>query len=170
MKAQQSNVVELHAPRPARERRKHDLAGVLHEAANVARIDGCGRIRVLESYGTLPGVVADMGDLMLVFTNIVDNAVQAMHNGGELRIRAWQSTLDRVTVTFTNTGGGLSEDDLPRIFRAFYTTRADSGHLGLGLYLARMFVEQFGGRLSAERDRHGNAVISVELQTVRYTS
>ena len=65
--------------------------------------------------------------------------------------------------TVRDTGPGLSDDTLPRVFEPFYTTR-DVGHrIGLGLALAYGIIQEHGGRIAADNHPDGGAVFTVEL-------
>jgi len=81
--------------------------------------------------------------------NIVINAFQAMPDGGQLTVRL---TADRdpqgsesVRMAFTDTGSGISEQDLARVFQPYFTTKPLG--IGLGLALTRRIVEEHGGEI-----------------------
>ena len=107
-------------------------------------------------------VLADPDQLRQIFWNICLNALQAMPKGGNLTIAARVTPThslplqgggvgrgcDFVEVSFQDTGGGVPDEALPRIFDPFYTTK-DEG-TGLGLSIARKLVEGLGGVLEVE--------------------
>ena len=110
---------------------------------------------------------ADPDQLRQVFWNLGLNALQAMPNGGTLKISTrvasrqsdphgirQLSTVNRepsddfVEISFTDTGGGVSTEDLERIFDPFFTTK--DGGTGLGLSIARKIVRNMGGDIEVE--------------------
>jgi signal transduction histidine kinase len=115
----------------------------------------------------LPVVVAaDEDQLRQVFWNISLNAVQAMPDGGTLRIEVRDLPSDPeaplVAVEFSDTGGGIRPEDLERIFEPFFTTK-ESG-TGLGLSIARRVVEELGGRIEVTNRLGEGATFQVILK------
>lgn len=81
--------------------------------------------------------------------NIIKNALDAMPSGGDLDIVAKEITPrngKHIEITISDTGIGISPDDLPRVFDLFYTTKGQG--LGLGLWKDRIFIRQIGGDIS----------------------
>lgn len=83
---------------------------------------------------TIPPLKVDRDQMSQVLVNIFLNAIQAMQGGGTLRI-AIQTTDGRLTLTISDTGRGIGEEDLPKVFDPFFTTRAEDGGTGLGLWV-----------------------------------
>ncbi|OLE13896.1 MAG: hypothetical protein AUG89_03840 [Acidobacteria bacterium 13_1_20CM_4_56_7] len=108
------------------------------------------RITIDKRSGDYLEIVGYPGELRQVFANLILNAMDAMQNGGRLRlrvVRAREWSGDRrsgVRVTFADTGNGISAKDLPHIFEPFYTTKKDQG-TGLGLWLAYGAVQKHAG-------------------------
>jgi two-component system NtrC family sensor kinase len=97
----------------------------------------------------LPSILAAPDQLQQVFLNLILNAVDAMPDGGRLRVSAVRTDApEGVAVRIADTGIGISAEHLPRLFEPFHTTRPDG--LGLGLYVSRNIVEQHGGRIEVE--------------------
>ena len=88
-----------------------------------------------------------------IMGNLIDNAIKYTPEGGSIYINVLGDG-DRVLINVTDTGMGISSDDLAHIFQKFY--RADNsdtrtiGGTGLGLYLVKQRVEAMGGRVWAE--------------------
>jgi two-component system sensor histidine kinase HydH len=104
----------------------------------------------------------DPGLLRPVVMNLVRNAVQAMPDGGTLRLALRREADGRVRLDVADTGPGIAPGDAERIFRPFYTTRAKG--TGLGLAVARELVEAMGGRLGVESAPGRGARFSVWLR------
>lgn len=105
-------------------------------------------------------VVADAQKLTSCFSNIVINAIQAMPEGGELRI-AIEPAGETVRVRFTDTGLGVPDDALDRVFEPYYSTK-DTG-TGLGLAVTKKIVEEHGGRIRAASAPDSGTTFEVEL-------
>ncbi|MFA5873264.1 MAG: ATP-binding protein [Anaerolineales bacterium] len=116
-----------------------------------AQAERAGLILRVEIPAGVPEVRADAPRLEQVLVNLVHNAVKFTRPGGEVVLSA-QSEGDFVCFAVRDTGAGIPEDDLERIFERFYKAdRARSGGgTGLGLSIARHIVEAHGGKIWAE--------------------
>jgi PAS domain S-box-containing protein len=98
-------------------------------------------------------VVLRRGEMMQVISNLVVNSIYAMPNGGTLSISVCNASGERhgVLLTVEDDGVGIAQKDLAKVFDAFFTTRATVG-TGIGLFVAKQFVEGHGGQISIESD------------------
>jgi signal transduction histidine kinase len=115
----------------------------------------------------LPRVQSDPLLLHQVFLNIVMNAEQAIVDAGrpgrvEVTVRHDRAA-GRLVATVRDTGRGIPEDALPRIFEPFYTTKEVGKGTGLGLAIAYGIMQEHGGHISAANHPDGGAVFTVEL-------
>jgi two-component system NtrC family sensor kinase len=101
----------------------------------------------------------DKGQMQQVFFNILANAVDAMPNGGKITIKIHKITplkffVDnpRGVIEITDTGEGISKDDLPKIFEPFFTTKRDKKGTGLGLSMTNMIINNHKGNLTVESE------------------
>jgi signal transduction histidine kinase len=92
-------------------------------------------------------IVADPQQLEQVFLNLIQNAVQAMEEGGTLAVSTGGNS-GRVEIAFRDTGRGIAVADQPRIFQPFFTTRHRGS--GLGLAIVRKIVDDHGGSIEIE--------------------
>jgi signal transduction histidine kinase len=101
--------------------------------------------------------------MMQVISNLLANAIYAMSSGGTLSVSVsdTQSPADGVALTVEDNGTGIAPEILPKVFEAFFTTRTTFG-TGIGLFVAKQFVEGHGGQISIdshiEPERHGTLV------------
>ncbi len=101
----------------------------------------------LEQRGKLPSLRMDEEKLTQALINIMKNGMQAMENGGTLRIEA-HSLKDRVELVFSDSGSGIHEDQMEKIFNYYYTTKEKG--IGLGLPIAHRIIEAHRGQLKIE--------------------
>ena len=100
-------------------------------------------------------------ELGQVWTNIIHNALQAMENKGLLEIRVKQSG-ESVYIEFEDDGPGIPKDVQPRVFEAFFTTKASGEGTGIGLDISRKIVEKHQGKLSFV-SKAGCTIFTVKL-------
>jgi|SRR5579871_989707 len=98
---------------------------------------------------TLPRVCAHGSELNQVWTNLVDNAVDAMNGKGELRVRTARE-LDRALIEIADNGPGIPPEILDHIFEPFFTTKGVGNGTGLGLETARRIVREHGGEITVQ--------------------
>ncbi len=155
-------------PRPP-ELQPTDLSATLHEVMALAQppADAAGVKVRAEAGDALPRVMADPEQMKQLFGNLVLNALQAMPNGGTLRIRVKGGvpvsgdSAKSIGITVEDTGSGIPEGDLPHIFEPFYTTRTKG--TGLGLAICRQIVEAHGGTIRVSRTGPEGTAIEVTL-------
>ena len=98
----------------------------------------------------LPRIEAYASELNQVWTNIIDNAADAMQGQGEITLRTYAKG-DDVVVEITDTGPGIPPDVQAHIFEAFYTTKPQGVGTGLGLHIAyNIVVDKHNGRIEVE--------------------
>jgi len=117
------------------------------------------------SPGDLPPVLGDRVQLQQVLLNLIMNGIEGMSalvdRPRELSISAQKDELDQVRVTVQDSGIGLDQQGMERIFRAFYTTKPQG--MGIGLSISRSIIETHGGRLWAERSERPGATFQFTL-------
>ncbi|MEV6342472.1 ATP-binding protein [Actinoplanes sp. NPDC051851] len=120
-------------------------------------------VRVVKEYDrSLPQVPVHPAELNQVWTNLIDNAVQAMSGAGTLTIRTYRED-DRVVVSVGDTGPGMSEEIRKRVFEPFFTTKPVGEGTGLGLDISyRIVVNGHGGDISVQ-SRPGDTRFLVRL-------
>ena len=111
-------------------------------------------------------ILADPKSIEEALSNLVDNAIKYNHPGGTLRIHA-SSSPQAVKIAVSDTGIGIPDEDLPRIFERFYradkSRSRDSGGSGLGLSIVKHIVEKHGGRVEAQSQFHQGSTFTITL-------
>jgi signal transduction histidine kinase len=120
-------------------------------------------VTVVRDYGAdVPRIDAYAGELNQVWTNLIDNAVDAMEGTGTLRLTT-RPDGDRVVVEIGDTGPGMPPQVAARAFEPFYTTKDVGKGTGLGLDIARrIVVDRHGGTIAID-PRPGETVLVVRL-------
>jgi len=146
-----------------------DLAARLEET--VALLKRHARVRNIsisrEVEDNLPRVLVDPLELEQVVVNLINNAVDAMPSGGKISIDA--AHRDRkVQLRISDTGSGMSNQQLERMFEPFYTTKPPGKGTGLGLSVCYGMVQFWGGRIWAESTEGQGTTVTVELPVPTY--
>jgi signal transduction histidine kinase len=120
-------------------------------------------VKIVRDYGAdIPRIEAYAGELNQVWTNLIDNAVDAMNGAGTLRV-ATRAEGDAVVVEIGDTGPGMPPQVAARAFEAFYTTKDVGKGTGLGLDIARrIVVERHHGTISID-SRPGETILRVSI-------
>lgn len=100
-----------------------------------------------------------------VLVNIILNAIQAMEEGGLLRI-AIKTIEDQMILSISDTGKGIPEEDLPKVFDPFFTTKGKEGGSGLGLWISQGVIERHGGTISIKSGRGEGTKVEIQLPLV----
>lgn len=118
-------------------------------------------ITVSRNYGTLPRIPVYVDELNQVWTNIIQNAAQAMEGKGEIAIETFESG-ESIGVRITDSGPGIPPQDIARLFEPFFTTKPRGEGTGLGLSIVRQIVDKHGGSIQVDT-RPGKTSFTVVL-------
>jgi signal transduction histidine kinase len=110
---------------------------------------------------TIPRICAFGVELNQVWTNLIANAIEAMQEGGALRLKTCQDPMD-VVVEVQDNGSGIAADVLPRIFDPFFTTKGVGDGTGLGLDTAMRVMKKHRGEIKV-KSRPGETVFRVSI-------
>ena len=143
-----------------------DLDTLLRDRADsLAAAAGPDAELVLDLSSGLPKVKADPDQLSQVLHNVVRNSADAMPDGGTVTIRTSVRD-DRVVTEIRDTGTGMSQEVLARVFEPFFSTKSTTGTVGLGLSTAHGIVSQAGGQLALESETGRGTTVTVALPAV----
>jgi signal transduction histidine kinase len=152
---------------PAKELDVHDsLQSTLTILGHKLRIKG---ISVEKDFGATPAIIHTRGSsLSQVWTNLIDNALDASPSNAKIKIATWKEKgkeagkesgngsedgLDQLAVSIEDHGDGIPPEALPHIFEAFFTTKPQGSGTGLGLEIVhRIVTQKFGGTIEVESE------------------
>jgi signal transduction histidine kinase len=117
----------------------------------------------------LPPIESDVGQLEQVFLNIINNAFDAVDDGGRIDIELWADGSDVVRVRVTDDGHGISEENLKHIFDPFFSTKGEKVS-GLGLSNTYGIVQKLGGRLVVKSKKGEGSTFTVTLPVKKMQS
>lgn len=138
---------------------------VLSEVMEIVRIKADSeKITIMEHYEFLPEIMLDRELIKTCFFNVVANALQAMPEGGILALRSRQLN-GNFALHVSDTGAGISRENLQKIFEPFFTTKSNG--LGLGLAITKRVMEEHGGRIDfvSEEGKGSEATLVIPLRT-----
>jgi len=135
-----------------------DLNGVVEEA--LMRLSIPEDIEFIKNLGDVPRIIADAEQLQAILLNLISNGIQAMPEGGTLTVKTGQRK-DSCEITVSDTGVGIREEDIEKIFEPLYTTRPKG--IGLGLSITKSLVENHGGTVTVESEVNKGSAFTVLL-------
>jgi two-component system, NtrC family, sensor kinase len=112
------------------------------------------RVRVEKEYGDIPTVECYPNRLNQVFMNLLVNAAQAIPELGTITIKT-SRTEDSVRIAISDTGVGIPNENLPKIFDPGFTTKGVGVGTGLGLPICYKIIQEHQGRIEVESSDHG---------------
>ncbi|HXA03710.1 MAG TPA: ATP-binding protein [Bryobacteraceae bacterium] len=148
---------------PQPQRRPTQVNDVVRSVLRVfqAQLQQNGQIRMHTALAdALPEISADPDLLHRALQNLVLNAIDAMPQGGELAIRT-ATMSDRIEISVSDTGSGLTQEECGRLFTPYYTTKQHG--TGLGLAIVQSVVSDHGGKISVESTTEKGTTFRIEL-------
>jgi signal transduction histidine kinase len=128
----------------------------------LSSIEVPANVNVLDETKNEPAIKVDVLDMKRAFVNIIKNAIEAMPMGGTLTVMS-QTSNGEVDFIFSDTGVGISEENLEKVFTPLFTTKAKG--MGFGLPVCRRVVEAHGGKISVESTLGKGATFTVTIPT-----
>lgn len=109
----------------------------------------------------LPRIQCHPNQLEQVFTNLILNSIDAMPNGGTINI-VTQMENEHLSINFTDNGYGIPDQDVPKIFEPFFSTKKGTGS-GLGLWICYNIITEHGGRIDVKTKHNVGTTIQITL-------
>jgi two-component system sensor histidine kinase PilS (NtrC family) len=153
----------VYARPPRIERTVVDLTAILSET--IALLRNSPELRpdhhiLFECPATQVHYNGDANQIRQIFWNLARNAIQAMPNGGELRVVIDASPVREVTITFSDTGEGMSREQKERMFEPF---NSSTGGTGLGMAIVYQLVRDHNGKIVVESDEGKGTQVAIKL-------
>ena len=137
---------------------------LLDQAADFLATEARGRhIELVRELGAdVPVILSDPAQLQQVFINIIDNAIDAVGKDGTITLRS-EAHGKGARLSITDTGPGISPENMKRIFDPFFTTKAVGEGTGLGLAICFSILEKLGGRIEVESTPGQGTTFRIDL-------
>ncbi|WP_027186418.1 sensor histidine kinase [Desulfovibrio inopinatus] len=114
----------------------------------------------------VPQIISDRGKLQQIFVNLVNNAFQAVEKNGTVTIRAQAAEDNGVIARVSDTGCGISRENLEKIFDPFFSTKKSVGGTGLGLSITYGLVRKLRGRITVESELGQGTTFTITLPPI----
>jgi two-component system NtrC family sensor kinase len=125
-------------------------------------------IRIIREYWqNLPYIYSDPSLLRQVFLNIINNAIDAMPQGGQLRVETGIDEEDLIFIKFKDTGMGIPRENLAKLFDPFFTTKPPGKGTGLGLSICHGIIEKLAGSISVTSQVGKGTIFTIKLPLQR---
>ena len=112
---------------------------------------------------SLPKLMADFSQLQQVCTNLILNAIQAMPEGGRLILRTSDDSDNQLKVEVQDTGCGISQENMRKLFTPFFTTKGKEKGVGLGLAVVYGIVQRHQGRIEVQSKEGEGTTFTIHL-------
>ncbi len=157
----------LNFSRPLKSNKKlNDINEVLTKIAeDVKHISGKKEIKIKKSFDAgLKPIEFDQAQIEEAIGNIVTNAIQAIPAKGEITLASKLSE-DKVIITVSDNGQGISKENLDKIFKPFFSTKEYGKGTGLGLSITRRVIAEHGGKISVKSSLGKGTSFKIELNS-----
>jgi nitrogen-specific signal transduction histidine kinase len=122
-------------------------------------------VKTIKEFGSVPMVPVDQQKIMQIFLNLLMNGSQAMPNGGTLTVRTYYDEIHKkVCVDVKDTGVGISEENMKKLFAPFFTTK--EGGTGLGLAITKRIIDEHKGEIKIHSKLGEGTTFTVEFPVV----
>jgi PAS domain S-box-containing protein len=119
-------------------------------------------VKIVDHTQSFPTIWVDASKMERVFVNLAKNALEAMPNGGTLEIASYQNAED-LDFTFSDTGKGMPDNVLEKLFTPLFTTKPIG--MGLGLPICKRIVEAHGGKITVQSTPNKGTTFTIKLPT-----
>ena len=145
-----------------------DMNDVLEESLKMVRLAvKTGEVEVAKNFQPIDKVVANLGEIQQVFTNLITNAFQATDGKGGILTLSTRSLRDSVEVKVSDNGMGIPQKYLSHIFDPFFTTKKTGEGTGLGLNIVYRIVTKYGGTIDVKSKEGLGTTFTLRFPTRR---
>lgn len=141
-----------------------DIQSVLRDTVSLLHWEAeSNRIEIIENYQPGLRILAIDSEMRMVTLNLAQNAFHAMPNGGTLKVSTSRTDIG-IEIVFRDSGVGIKEDDIKKIFDPFFSRRADGSHgTGLGLSITHTIIKNHDGKISVNSSEGDGSTFRVLL-------
>ncbi len=139
-----------------------DIHAVLETTLNIVWNELKYKAKLKREYGEIPPIRCNPGQLSQVFMNILVNAAQAIEQYGEITIKTWRDS-NHVFVSISDTGPGISEDNMKKLFDPFFTTKEVGKGTGLGLSISYDIITKHNGEIIVSSEPGEGTTMTVKI-------
>jgi PAS domain S-box-containing protein len=140
------------------DREKITIDDLVSEALSMVRIPE--KVSVVKNFEKKAELVVDLDKLERVFVNLIKNAIDAMPDGGTIIIASKEAN-DHLELAFTDSGVGIPDDVMPKLFSPLFTTKAQG--MGFGLAICKRVVDAHGGSINCQTVKGKGTTFTVTL-------
>jgi len=130
-------------------RERVDLHRGLDSAIELLQHECKNRVEIVKDYGALPPFECDPGEMNQVFMSLLTNAVEAIEGKGAITVHTSVDD-ESIRIAITDTGTGITDDQMTRLFEPGFSTKGKRVKSGMGLLVSSNFVQKHGGRIDVE--------------------
>jgi PAS domain S-box-containing protein len=134
------------------------LGSLLSEAFSMVQVPQ--KVKAVKHFRDTAKIKVDKSKLERVFVNLIKNAIDAMPNGGTIEIISIEAS-DHLQLSFVDTGIGIPDDVLPKIFSPLFTTKAQG--MGFGLAICKRIIEAHGGTINVQTEKAKGTAFTIVL-------
>ncbi len=142
----------------------YDINAGIDSTLNIVAGELKYKATVIKEYGAIPRLNCNAGEINQVILNLLVNAGHAITGMGEIRIKTWHQD-EKVYLEISDTGCGISAENLDRIFEPFFTTKPVGQGTGLGLSIVFNIVKKHGGEIKVTSEHEKGTAFTVSLPT-----
>lgn len=140
-----------------------NVHNVIEKALQTLKYQYEGRIEVKKNFGAASHtVVGNEGEILQVILNILLNAIQAIHEKGNIEITT-ENVDSALEITIRDNGTGISKENLKHIFDPFFTTKDPGKGTGLGLAITYKLINRLNGSITVESKLEAGTVVKIKL-------
>lgn len=152
-----NDLLDFAAKRPL-QKEKQDINKIVDSSITISNIPE--NIKIERKFAKKAIATVDEKQLQRVFLNLTRNAVQAMPDGGKLTVKT-SETKDRVEIEFRDTGIGIADENMTKLFTPLFTTKAKG--IGMGLAICKKIVEEHDGTIDFESKVGQGTTFTIKL-------
>jgi signal transduction histidine kinase/CheY-like chemotaxis protein len=142
-----------------------DINSGLESTINIVWNELKYKTTLVKEYGDIPLIVCNPGQLNQVFMNLLVNAAHAIEKHGEIRVRTWHER-GLISITISDSGTGISEENQRRIFEPFFTTKEVGKGTGLGLSIAYDIIKKHNGIMKVDSEVGKGTTFTISIPVV----